>query len=113
MVCFELATLLVMAIKPAVEAGLNIDKYDIGNVKVLVNIGVILSLEAGYQVGYMIYDKYMNNRSAQTNHNTTFSRPTLLSSGNQLMNSALSSAEYYGTGGPVKSVYNKAREPLE
>jgi hypothetical protein len=106
MVCFEMAGVLVEAIIPTVQATLNLPIYNIGGSEVLVILGVIMAMEAGFQVGYLIYQKFMGDAGTGA-EGFKYQAPGLMSSGNDLLNSTLKNAEYYGTGGPVKDAYNK------
>jgi hypothetical protein len=112
MICFEMSGILVMAIVPSIQAALNLPIYNFGGSKVLVILGVILAMEAGFQVGYLIYQKFMGEAGTGA-ENFKYQAPNLLSSGNSLFNSALSNAEYYGTGGPLKDAYNKVNSYKE
>jgi hypothetical protein len=112
MICFEMSGILVTAIVPVIQAALNLPVYSYGGSQVLVILGVILAMEAGFQVGYLIYQKFMGEAGAGA-ENFKYQAPTLLSSGNDLFNSALSNAEYYGTGGPIKDAYNKVSDYKE
>jgi hypothetical protein len=111
MVCFEIASILVAILQPYIVSGLSVySQYNLSDTKILVNIGVILSLEAGYQVGFMVYDKFMNEKGSGRKSNSYSSGPQLVSSGSGLFSSALSTAEYYGTGGVVKDAYKKVND---
>jgi hypothetical protein len=112
MICFEMAGVLVTAIIPTIQATLNLPIYNFGGSEVLVILGVIMAMEGGFQVGYMIYQKFMGEAGSGA-ENFKYQSPNLMSSGNDLFNSALASAEYYGTGGPVKDAYNKVSDYKE
>jgi hypothetical protein len=103
-----MASALVTIISDAIRTGLSDETgYTFGGVNLLVFFGIMLAIEAAYQTAYQISQAYMGEFGAKDEQFQSQSPLSLLSQGNALFNSALKSAEYYGTGGPVKDAYNK------
>jgi len=103
--CFEFAGVLVNILEPVIKKELA-GQYSIGGIDILSEVGMILSMEAGFQVGYMIYKRFMDERGAGVT-GQSYAAPTMLSQGKGLLNTAAEGLEYWGTGGPVKDMYNK------
>jgi hypothetical protein len=109
MIAFELAGILTLLIVPVIQNAQVLDKsiYFLGSYNFVVCYGVVMAIEAGYQVMYMIYQRFMGEAGAGAESFRYSDGIGLLSQGNAQFNRALSSAEYYGTGGPLKDAYNK------
>ncbi|GMO13885.1 MAG: hypothetical protein Ta2E_03770 [Mycoplasmoidaceae bacterium] len=113
-IMFTVAGILVKIIEPAVEQGLlqlGSAGYTYGDMNLLVFFGIIFALEAAYQTAYQISQAYMGEWGAR-DESFQYQNPlSLLKEGQNLLNSATASAEYYGTGGPAKDAFNKTFGP--
>jgi hypothetical protein len=106
-VLFTMASVLLELIQPAIVAGLSGSDYNYGGQNILVKLAIILALEAAYQTAYQISQEYMGQYGAKDEQFKAQTPFTLLTQGSHLFSSALSSAEYYATGGPVKDGVKK------
>jgi hypothetical protein len=107
-ILYTMASALVTIIADAIKTGLADETgYTFGGVNLLVFFGIILAIEAAYQTAYQISQSYMGEFGAKDEQFQTQNPLSILSEGSSLLSKSLSSAEYYGTGGPAKDAYNK------
>jgi hypothetical protein len=78
-------------------------------------IGGIFALEAGFQVGYMIYSKYIQSMGTSDGGGGAYTplASTLATSGQGLMTSTLATAKQYGAMLTGQTAYTSAKNQLE
>jgi len=109
-VCFTAASVVLDLIMPAINDSTSIlhdPSYKIGGIEILVVLATILAIEAAYQTAYQVSQAYLKQFDAGDEKFQAESPLSIVTQGKALLGSALSSAEYWGTGGPVKDAYNK------
>jgi hypothetical protein len=66
-------------------------------------MGIVFSLEAGFQVGYLIYQKFASNEGVGAEKFSAKNPLSFLTQGSNLASSFVDSAVHYATGGPIKN----------
>jgi hypothetical protein len=107
MLCFEMACFLVTILQPIIIDALSKSEYNVGGINLLSSMGVVFSLEAGFQVGYLIYQRFAQNEGVGAESFRYNNPMSFLGQGSDLVSSAIATATDYATGGPIKNAFKE------